>query len=383
MISRLARHALRPTILEVDLDAAAANIRVIRELVGPDRKIFAVVKADGYGYGAVEVGAVFLAHGADALAVANLSEGIRLRTSGIAAPILVYPNSLPNTADEVIRNGLLPALVDLASARAYANAARGPCDVFVSIDISYAGLGVPTEQAVEFIMDMLALPHLQLAGICAHGHAHGDDRPYVDWQLKRFTAVVAELEAGGVDVPIRLLAASPFVLRFPETYLNAVEPGRILYGITYDGEESPVALRSTLHALATRVIAITDLMPPERFAELTPFPVTAPMRLGVIPMGAADGLNWLQVGRVLVRGQTVPVVGKPSLEHTRIDLSEVPEARIGDEVVIIGRQDDAEITVAEVIERHGVGLNQVATTIGPRVTRIYRNIRSESVIQTE
>lgn len=383
MISTRASHALRPTILEVDLDAAAANIRAIRELVGPDRKIFAVVKADGYGYGAAEVGAVFLEHGADALAVADLLEGVRLRNCGITAPILVYPNSLPDVAHEIFRHRLLPALVDLASARAYAQAANGPCDAFVSIDISYAGLGVPTEHAVKFIMEMLALPHIQLAGICAHGHADGDDRPYVDWQLKRFTAVVAELEAGGVDVPIRLLAASAFVLRFPETYLNAVEPGRILYGITYAGEKSPVPLLQTFHSLTTSVIAIQEIKPPEQFAESAPFPMAAPMRVGVIPMGSADGLKWLNAGRVLVRGRPVSIVAKPSLEHTRIDLTEVPEARIGDDVVIIGRQGDAEITVAEVVERHGLGLNQVATTIGPRVTRVYRSIRRVSAIQTD
>jgi alanine racemase len=371
MISTFGSQALRPTILEVDLDAAAANMRAIRELVGPSRKIFAVVKADGYGYGAAEVGAVFLQHGADALAVADLSEGIRLRATGIAAPILVYPNSLPDVTHEIVCHGLLPALVDLSSARAYANAAGGPCDVFVSIDVSYAGLGIPAEQAAKFIMDMLGLPHLRLAGVCAHGHTHGDDRPYVEWQLNRFTAVVDELEAGGVTVPIRLLAASSFVLRFPETYLNAVEPGRILYGITYAGEKSPVPLRQTFRSLTTRVVAIQELKRPEQLAELVPFPVTAPMRVGVIPMGSADGLKWLHAGRVLVRGRPVSIVAKPSLEHTRIDLTKVPEARIGDEVVIIGRQGDAEITVAEVVERHGLGLNQVASTVGPRVTRIY------------
>jgi alanine racemase len=375
MISTLASHAHRPNILAVDLDAAAANIRAIRELVGPDRKIFAVVKADGYGYGAAEVGAVFLAHGADALAVADLSEGIRLRTSGIASPILVYPSSLPDVAHEMVRQGLLPVLVDLASARAYANAADGPYDVFVSLDVSYTGLGVSAEKAVRFIMDMLELPHLRLAGICAHGHAHGDDRPFVEWQLHRFTAVVDELEASGVTVPIRLLAASPFVLRFPETYLNAVEPGRILYGITYPDEKSPIPLQQTFHSLTTCVIAIQEVKPPERYAELAPFPVTAPMRVGVIPLGSADGLKWLNAGRVLVHGRPVSIVAKLSLEHTRIDLTDVPEARIGDEVVIIGRQGDAEITVAEVVERHGLGLNHVATTIGPRVTRVYRSIR--------
>jgi alanine racemase len=172
-------------------------------------------------------------------------------------------------------------------------------------------------------------------------------------------------------VPIRLLAASPFVLRFPQTYLNAVDPGRMLYGITFAGETSPVPLQPTLRALTTRVIALKELTPRARFAEVAPFPVTAPMRLGVIPMGSADGLAWLHAGRVLVRGRAVPIVGNPSLEHTRIDLTSVPAARLGDEVVIIGRQGDTEITVAEVAERHGLGLHDVATAVGPRVARVY------------
>jgi len=168
-----------------------------------------------------------------------------------------------------------------------------------------------------------------------------------------------------------LLAASPFVLRFPQTYLNAVDPGRMLYGITFPGETSPIPLRPTLRALTTRVIALKELTPREHFAELAPFPVTAPMRLGVIPIGSADGLSWLHAGRVLVRGRAVPIVADPSLEHTRIDLSEVPESRVGDEVVIIGRQGDAEITAAEVAQSHGLGLHHIATTVGPRVARVY------------
>jgi len=132
-----------------------------------------------------------------------------------------------------------------------------------------------------------------------------------------------------------------------------------------------VPLRSTLRALTTRVIALKELLPRERFAEQAPFPVTAPMRLGVIPMGTADGLAWLHAGRVLVRGHAAPIVGGPNLEHTRIDLTGVPDARVGDEVVIIGRQGEAEITMAEVAARHGLGLHHVATTVGPRVTRVY------------
>ena len=131
-------------------------------------------------------------------------------------------------------------------------------------------------------------------------------------------------------------------------------------------------LQPTLRALTTRVIALKELLPRERFAEVAPFPVTAPMRLGVIPMGSADGLLWLHAGRVLVRGRSAPLVGAPSLEHTRIDLTGVPDTRVGDEVVIIGRQGEAEITLAEVARRAGIGLHHIATTVGPRVARIYR-----------
>jgi len=226
---------------------------------------------------------------------------------------------------------------------------------------------------VKTIVAMLDMPHLRLAGLCAHPHAHGTDPAYADWQLARFTAVIDELESRGIRVPIRLFAASPFVLRAPQTYLNAVDPGRILYGIVMPDERPPVPFAPVLRALASRVIALKELTPRERFAELAPFPVTAPMRLGVIPVGLADGMAWLHAGRVLVRGRSVPIVTGPNLEHTRIDLTGVPDARVGDEVVIIGRQGDAEITPAEVAKRHGLGLHHVATTVGARVTRVYHS----------
>jgi len=363
----------RPTIFEIDLDAAASNVRVVRQMVGPARKIYAVIKADGYGHGAAEMAETFLAGGADALGVADLGEGIRLRRRGITAPVLVYPNSLPEAAPEALAHGLTPTVVDLDGARAYAEAAREPCDVFVKIDVGLERLGVVPEGAVKLVTAMLELPHLRLGGLCAHPHAPTDGDPaYAEWQLGRFTAVVDELEARGVRVPIRLLAASPFVLRFPHTYLNAVDPGRMLYGMTFPGETAPAPLRSTFHALATRVIALKEITPRERFAEVAPFPVTAPMRLGIIPMGLADGLLWLHADRVLVRGRPAPILATPSLEHTRIDLTAIPDAQVGDEVVVIGRQGDTEITLAEVARRRDIGIHQVATTIGPRVTRVYR-----------
>src|SRR5262249_3766811 len=277
----------------------------------------------------------------------------------------------PEAAPLALAHALTPTVVDLDGARAcVAAAAGGDAAIFVKVDVGLERLGVPAERAAKEVLAMLELPGFRLAGLGAHPHAEAADPPYGEWQLGRFTAVVDELEGRGVRVPIRLLAASPFVLRFPHTYLNAVDPGRMLYGITFPGEVSPAPLRPVLRALTTRVISVKELTPRERFAAEAPFPVARPMRLGVVPMGSADGLRWLHAGRVLVRGHAAPLLGAPSLEHTRIDLSDVPGARVGDEVVIIGRQGALEITPAEVAAHHGLGLHHVATAVGARVARV-------------
>jgi alanine racemase len=365
---------LRPSWLEVDLDAARANLAVVRELVGRERTLFAVVKADGYGHGAVAMSRAFLDAGADALAVADGSEGAKLRRAGITAPILVYPSALPEAMAELVAHGLTPTVTEPDGARAVAAAAPpGGHGAFVKVDVGLERLGVPAEGAVKAIRAMLELPGFRLAGICAHPHAHGEADPaYVDWQLGRFTAVLDELAAAGVEVPVRLLASTPLVLRFPHTYLNAVDPGRMLYGIAFAGDGPNAArLRPALRALKSRLIEVKDLPPRTRFAEQAPFPLTAPVRLGVIPMGAADGLAHLHVGRVLVRGRSAPILVGPNLEHTRIDLTAVPEARIGDEVVLIGRQAAEEISLAQVSAQHRVPPHQIAPLIGPRVERVF------------
>ena len=363
---------LRPTWLEIDLDAAAENLRTVRRLVGPDRKIFAVVKANAYGFGMSEMARVFAEHGADALAVADPSEGVRLRAHGVTRPILVYPSFLPEAAAAVIEHDLIPTLTDLESAGAYSGTATRPCFIFVKVDVGLERLGVPAEQAVKVIRAILDLPRLRLAGLCAHPHAPaGADPAYLDWQFARFTAVIDELTAQGIDIPIRLFASSPLVLQHPRTYLNAVDPGRLLYGIMDAQDAPPEPVRPAFVALKTRLIAVKEVSPRERFADAAPFPIPAPVRLGVIPMGSADGLLLLHAGRVLVRGRPAPLLARPSLEHTRIDLTTVPEARVGDEVVVIGRQGTEAITPAEVAAGHGLEPLHVALAVGPRVARAY------------
>ncbi|HYB40603.1 MAG TPA: alanine racemase, partial [Candidatus Methylomirabilis sp.] len=369
----IASRLLRPAWVEIDLDAPAENLRAVRRLVGPDRKIFAVLKADGYGFGVREMAEVFVAGGADALAFADLADAVWARRQGISLPILVFPNSLPGAADEVMAHRLIPTLTDLDEARAYAAVAREPLEVFAKVDAGLQRLGIPAEQAVEVVLAIAELPRLRVTGVCTHLHAPaGADPDYIRWQFGRFTAVLDGLAAAGLRVPVKLAASSPLVMQHGETYLTAVDPGSMLYGVPQSFAAPPaVALRPALRALKTCLIQVKDLAPRERFAAEAPFAVAAPMRLGVVALGAADGLGLLHDGRVLVRGRPVPVLGAPSLEHTRIDLTTVPDARAGDEVVVIGRQGDAEISPAAVAARHGLAPHGVALAIRERVARVY------------
>src|SRR2546426_2067196 len=366
---------LRPTWFEIDLDAAVDNLRAVRRLVGPGRKIVAVVRAAAYGFGSLEMGRAFAAHGADGLGVADLADGVRLRDAGLTLPILMYPNALPEAADDAIGADLIPTLTDLDAARAYDDAAaRGarPADVFVKVDVGLGRLGVPADQAVKLVLAIRDLPRLRLAGLCTHLHVpKGVDPAYVEWQFGRFTAVLDGLAAQGVDVPIRLAASSPLVLGFPSTYLNAVDPGRMLYG--YGGEEATesVVLRPAFSALKSRLVEVKDVAPRERFAAAAPFPIVGAMRLGVIPVGMGDGFHRLNAGGVLVRGRRVPILARPSLEHTRLDLTTVPDAAVGDEVVLIGRQGTEAITLDEIAERHALDSLALALGVGPRVARVY------------
>ena len=365
----------RPTWFEIDVAAAVDNLRAVRRLVGPDRKIFAVVKADGYGFGSLELGRAFAENGADALGVADLSDGMRLRRAGLTLPILVYPNALPESASDVIAAGLTPTLTSLAAARAYHEAAgpgAPPLDVFVKVDVGLERLGVPADEAVKLVLALRDLPRLRVAGLGAHLHVPpGADPAYVHWQFSRFTAVLDALSAEGVEIPVRLAASSPLVLGFPDTYLNAVDPGRMLYGCTPEDLTGPVPLRPAFRALKTRLIEVKGLTPRERFADAAPFPIRSGMRLGVVPIGAGDGFHRINAGSVLVRGRRVPILASPSLEHTRVDLTTVPDAALGDEVVLIGRQGDAAITLGEVAARHKIDPMAIALAIGPRVARIH------------
>jgi alanine racemase len=351
-------------ILEVDRSAVADNMRSVRRLVGPDRTIFAVVKADAYGFGAETLAPILLANGADALGVEDLALGLRLRRSGVQATILVYPCTLPNAAEVMVEASLTPVVDDWGWLDALSVASESvPCELFVQVDVAREGSGVPLDEAIALLKAASAMPRLFVRGLCAHTPS-GAGPDEAKEQLRLFNDIVAGAASAGIDIPTKLLAASPLVMGHPETYLNAVDPGRMLYGIAATGE-SPVPLRPALKALKTRLVSVKSVA---CAGEGTP---SAQRRIGLVPLGAADGLKHMGIEKVLVRGQEVPLAGRPSLEHSRLDLSGLPSAAVGDEVVLVGVQGPREISAAQICAKRGFKPAEFGTLIGSRVTRIY------------
>ena len=369
MPDRSAAH--RPNALEVDLDAIAHNVGLVRDAIGPDMVLFAAVKANGYGFGLPAVAEAMLDGGADAFAMADPADALRIRDAGIDVPLLLYGGVLPEPAVArlLADHDLTCTIGDLEAARSWSALA---CDTkaFLKVDVGLERLGVAAEQAAEFAAAACALSGIRIDGI--YTHLHGGAAPgYHDWQLDRFDLVLDEFAGAGIDLSVRLAESSVMVGLGQRPRLNAIDPGHLLYGFLPGGRaQAPEGLQPAFVALRTRILQVKQVSRPG-FAGAAPMPLRDGMRVAVIPLGRSDGLRSLTCGEVLVRGRRAPIVGRPSLEHTRIDVTDVPGCRAGDEVVVIGHQGDDEIPFAEVADRHELDGPGLTLEVRPSVQRVY------------
>ncbi len=364
----------RPNRFEVDLAAIAHNTGQVRQIVGAEAQIFAALKANGYGFGLLEVAEIVLSAGADGIAVADLRDAIKVRQHGLRAPILLYPGILPavDIARAVEEYDVMPTIVDDVSAQAYSNGVDGTIRVWVKVDVGAGRLGVPVEEAVPLIKAVSQSHKLTLHGVYTHLHMPGGDETeaYAAWQFRRFETVLRQLESEGIRFPLRMAASTSPLLFSPDMKLNAVDPGHMIYGLVPPAPTTFVPeLWPVFRALKSRLIQVKRFQR-DKFPGLAPLPLREGMRVGVIPIGLMDGMRLVSCGQVLVRGRRVPL-GPLNIEHTRVDLTDVPEAQVGDEVVIIGRQGEAEISPQEVIERNNLRVGELAPAIRDTVPKVY------------
>jgi len=364
---------LRPAWFEIDLDALRHNFQETRRLVGNDVKIICALKCNAYGFGYLEVAEEVVSLGAYGVAVADLFEAIHLRQKGIKVPILLYANNLPSQAKAVIEHNLIPTITDFDSAILYSRQATSPLNVFVKVDIGLNRIGVFPNEAATLIEKLLTLKHIVVDGIYTHFHFTPNDA-YVNWQFNKFEEVIRALERRGMNIPIKLASSTPTILQLPHTYLNAVDPGRLIYGNPAVAQpRQSVLLKPVFRSLRTRIIECKKIYPSQEFQESSPFRVSREMIIGILPIGWGDGYHrkHSSIGPALVKGHRVSVLNGIHFEHTRIDLTEVPDAKIGDEVVLIGKQEDEEISLDEIVKIRGTDLQEVCQSVRNHIPRLY------------
>ena len=366
------------TWAEIDLDAVAFNVRAFKRHVGEGVEVFAVVKANAYGHGAVPVAQTALAAGATRLAVHRLVEGIQLRSAGIQAPVLVMGYTPPDGASLVVQWGLTPSLMTLEFAQALSGQAgalgvRVP--VHVKIDTGMSRYGLLPAEVMEFLRLVLKLPGIELEGLFTHfATADWADQAVMRQQLAVFTDVLLALRQAGIRVPVIHAANSAAAMRLPEAHFNAVRPGISIYGMEPSDQWAPAFEIRPALAVKSRVSRIRELPPGAGVSYGHTYVAPGPIRAALVPVGYGDGYHrsLSSKGCVLINGWRAPILGRICMDQFVVDVSSIPEARQDDEVVILGPQGQDCLRAEEVAALAGTINYEVTTSILPRVTRLYR-----------
>ena len=367
---------MRPTWATVDLDAITHNVRALRTVVAPSQ-LCAVVKANGYGHGAVPVARAAIAGGATWLAVAFVGEGIELRDAGIDAPVLVLSEPRPEEMAQARAADLRVTVYTADGIDAAAGAAKvsgAPWPVHLKIDTGMHRVGVAPRQAIAAANHIASVSSLQLEGVCTHcAVADVPDDPFTAQQLDCFDQVLAALHDRGHEPAIVHAANSAGAIAHPNARRDLVRCGIAIYGIAPSSLlEGSVALRPAL-SLRSEIVHLQTLEAGERVSYGRRWQAERVARVATIPIGYADGVRrsyGLDGGVVLVHGTRCPVVGVVTMDQLLVDVSDI-DPELGDEVVLIGTQGNSGITANDVAATLGTIGYEVTCALGVRVPRRY------------
>jgi alanine racemase len=361
---------LRPAWVEIDLGALADNVRLVREIVGPSVRLFAVCKGDGYGCGAAHVAKTAIEAGADALTAGSPEDVLAIRQAGVQNPVLLYGSTVPETAADVAKLGVIVTLHNYEGLRTFA-ALPDPVQAYIKLDCGFGRLGFGPEIWEDAFAIARDAPRLEVLGIYMH-MAQPEVPERVREQAALFHRGCADAEAAGLMGFDRMVASSRVIVGFRDLDLTAVNPGRLLYGLMEGEWRDRLRVRPVIKSIKSRVIQVKELLPGSRLGYASDIPDKGRLRAAVIPTGFADGLPRLPTGvSVLVEGRRAPVLGLRSMEHTLIDVTGLPEVAVGSEVVLLGPQGDEEITGIELAEATGIQLIELLPRLARGFPRVY------------
>jgi alanine racemase len=378
-------HGERPTWAEIDLDALASNFRFVRRTVGGDVKVMCVVKADAYGHGAVGCARRLAAEGADWFAVALPEEGIELRRAGIAQPILCLEGFYEGQAGALIEHKLVPAIYrpDMAAALdAAARAAGVVADIHVKIDTGMGRLGVRHEEAEAFARALKKFANLRVDGLMTH-FASADDAArdaFTKEQLARFHAALASFRERGHAPAFVDMANSAATFAHTATHGNMVRPGGVLYGLWRDVLQPQTDQSPPFHPVMnvrSRIILLKWIAAGETLGYGCTFEATRPTLVATLPIGYHDGYTRAlsNRGRVLVRGQYAPVVGRVSMDLTLVDVTDVRGVAQGDLVTLLGTDGELLLPAEEIGKLAKTISYEITCGISARVPRRFKGER--------
>lgn len=370
---------------EIDLDRIAQNVREIKKCLKPKVRLMGVVKADAYGHGVRETAKTILENGADALAVAFIDEAVQLRKCGIGVPILILGNSAEDSVDDLLEYDITPAVFTREFAEVLSDRASA-CGKVAKIHIKtdtgmnrigflYGEGAAENDRTVEQIIEISKLPGIEIEGIFSHLATSDEaDSQYTYAQFERFCQLTERLEHAGLKIPIRHIANSAALVRFPEMQLDMVRAGVIMYGmypscdVDYKGLSLMPAMR-----FKTRVINLKEVEGGSGISYGRSFVTCQNTRIATIAVGYADGYSRLLSGKAeaLVDGVKVKQLGRICMDQCMIDVTNVNNINIGDEVTLFGSSGDGNIPIEDIASKMGTINYEIACIVGKRIPRIY------------
>jgi len=377
---------------DIDLDAITVNIEQLKKVTAPEARFMAVVKANAYGHGAVEVARQALAGGADCLGVARVQEAVALRAAGIDGKLLVLNYTPPEFAALALEHDLALTVFDLDTAAAISEsavAAGRQIIAHLKTDTGMGRLGLRPAcekgtgldpQRVEIARRIASLPGLDLEGIFTHfAAADSRDTAYTEKQFALFCDYIDALAKAGIEFRFRHAANSAAILAHPQTHLDMVRAGIALYGLNPSAEVNldQLATRPVM-SLKARLVHVKKVPAGFCVSYGMTYRAPAPTTIATVPIGYADGYSRLlsSRGTMLVRGQRAPIVGRVCMDLTMLDVGHIEGVRTGDEVIVLGRQGDETITADEIAGVLGTINYEIVSSITARVPRKFHTGRN-------
>lgn len=369
---------LRPVWAEIDLDNLAYNMQQINK-ISKGREIIAVVKADAYGHGALDIAPILLENGATRLAVAVLNEAIELRRGGINAPIMVLgftPNSLIETC---LKYNIEQTVYSYEIAKEISEVAvksNRVAKIHIALDTGMGRIGfLPDKESIDEIDKLSKLPNIQIEGIFSHfASADEKDKTYTKLQFNKFLWVCDNLEERGIDIKIRHIANSAAIMDMPEVHLEGIRPGIIMYGYypSRDVNKERLDLKPVM-SLKTTIVHIKNVEKGNYISYGRKFKTEKESIIATLPVGYADGYSrsLYNKGKVILKKQLAPVVGRICMDQCMIDVSNIENVKTGDEVILMGEDKGIKMTAEEIGNLLGTINYEVTCMISKRVPRVY------------